>query len=84
MKVPVHFLDCTRRLVTAPSPLVGEGITKRRPTLIRVRGNVSTIAKAPSPASRLTPLGTLSHKGRGEEAASALIKRQKQLSGAAS
>ena len=57
--------------VAVPSPLVGEGIAEHRPALTPVRGNVSTIAKAPSPALRLTPRGPLSHKGRGKRAACA-------------
>jgi len=56
MRVQANLADHEEYIVvrmTAPSPLVGEGITNGRPKLNRVRGTVSQTAVRRQPLTRL-------------------------------
>jgi hypothetical protein len=56
MMVQVNLVDLEEYIavrMTAPSPLVGEGITNGRPKLNRVRGTVSQTAMRRQPLTRL-------------------------------
>ena len=56
MRVQANLADLEEYIVvrmTAPSPLVGEGITNGRPKLNRVRGTVSQTAVRRQPLTRL-------------------------------